>query len=445
MGLQGHAKFGRECGAMETNHSNARSWDELWEEVASGPSGGQATSKVGRRSDGMVERGFIKILTKQNEIERRQRFYREAAALESLDIEGVPRLIETNARHYGDTTFKLYAVSTYVPGKTMRELPACSYSPEQAIKWIIELCEILRACREAGIRHRDVKPENCMLGDDGKFYLVDFGLASNVKEAGGFETPVGQEIGNRFLRLPEFRPESANRDDARSDLTLAVGVLFFLITRTNPRALQDEEGRFPHQRGDAATLLEALAIPQWERLVRIFDQGFQHHLDRRFQSAETLKEALSACLEPESPGSNAEALQRKLLAQAQSPAVMQAQAAMEKLYGLVGQIDRLCDRMLGELGGVVSRLGGPLPHADMRESILSFETGFLYARDTRVQIMLGFLMRHLGTEIIVSVYSNGALQAEIRLPAETGELTAEGLERIREVYLAKMATVPGAV
>ena len=141
---------------MAAVHSDARSWDELWEEMSRGPPGGQATSKVGRRRDGTLERGFIKILTKQDETERRKRFYREAAALESLNIEGVPRLIETNARHYEDRAFKLYAVSTYVPGKTLRELPPDSYTPEQAIGWTVALCDILRACREAGIRHRDI-------------------------------------------------------------------------------------------------------------------------------------------------------------------------------------------------------------------------------------------------------------------------------------------------
>lgn len=430
---------------MGTVHSDAQSWDELWEELDSGPSGGQATSKVGRRRDGTVQRGFIKILTKQNETERRQRFYREAAALESLDIEGVPQLIETNARHYDDPAFMLYAVSTYVPGKTLREFPAHSYSPEQAIKWMVALCEILLACREAGIRHRDVKPENCILGDDEKLYLVDFGLSSNVNEEDGFETSAGQEIGNRFLRVPEFRPESANRDDPRTDLTFTVGILFFLLTRINPRVLQDEQGRFPHQRGNAAALIQGLAIPQPERLMRIFDQGFQHDLDRRFQSAETLKGALLSCLEPDGPGSKADALQRKILEHAQSPAVTQAQASMDKLYGLIRQIDNLCDGMHGELNGVVSRLGGPVPHADTREATLSFETGFLYARDTRVQIMLGFLMRHLGTEISISVYSNRALQAEIRVPAGTAELTPDDLDKIREVYLAKLAAVPGVV
>jgi serine/threonine-protein kinase len=104
--------------------------------------------------------------------------------LESLAIEGVPKLIETNARHYEDRAFNLYAVSTLVVGTTLRELSERAYTPEQAIKWTADLCDILCACREAGIRHRDIKPENCILGKDGKLYLVDFGLASDVNEQG---------------------------------------------------------------------------------------------------------------------------------------------------------------------------------------------------------------------------------------------------------------------
>ena len=100
-----------------TVHSDARSWDDLWEMVKAGPLGGQATSKIARRRDGGVELGFVKILTKQDDTERRARFYREAAILESLAIEGVPKLIETNARHDGDRSFNLYAVSYSYPAR----------------------------------------------------------------------------------------------------------------------------------------------------------------------------------------------------------------------------------------------------------------------------------------------------------------------------------------
>lgn len=428
-----------------TVHSDARSWDDLWEAVKAGPSGGQATSKIARRRDGSVELGFVKILTRQEDTERRARFYREAAILESLAIEGVPKLIETNARHYEDRAFNLYAVSILVLGSTLREVPEGAYTAEQAIRWTADLCDILCACREAGIRHRDIKPENCILGEDGKLYLVDFGLASDVNEQDGFETSVGQEIGNRFLRVPEFRPESANRDDPRTDVMLGVGILFFLLTRRNPRVLVDEQGCFPHQRGDAVTRLQALDVPRCDRLMRIFDQGFQHDLDRRFQSAETLKDMLLACLERAGRGQKADTIQSRILEQASSPAVLQGKAMMDKLHGVSSQIHRLCDRMLGELGGVVSSLGGPIAHSDMSQGYLSFETGFLYSRNTLAQIMLGFEMRNLGTEIIVRLWSNRALQAEFRIPAATPELSPDDLDRIREIYLEKLAAVPGAV
>ncbi|WP_083556193.1 protein kinase [Hyphomicrobium sp. NDB2Meth4] len=428
-----------------TVHSDARLWDDLWEVVKAGPSGGQATSKVARRRDGGVELGFVKILTRQDDTERRARFYREAAILESLDIDGVPKLIETNARHYENHAFNLYAVSTLVPGTTLRELRESSYTAEQAIGWTADLCEILRACREAGIRHRDIKPENCILSEDGKLYLVDFGLASDVNEQEGFETSVGQEIGNRFLRVPEFRPESANRDDPRTDLTLAVGILFFLLTRTNPRVLVDEQGRFPHQRGDVAAHLRPLDVPRSDRLMRIFDQGFQHDLDRRFQSAESLKDALLACLEREGPGQKADVLQNRILEHASSADVLHSKAMMERLHAINGQIHRLRDRMLGELGGVVSSLGGPIAHVDMSQGYLSFDTGFLYSRNTRAQIMLGFEMRHLGSEIVVTVWSNRVMQAEFRVPAASAELPPDDLDRIREIYLEKLSGAPGAI
>ncbi|MDF2617372.1 MAG: protein kinase [Xanthobacteraceae bacterium] len=421
-------------------HSDARSWDELWEALSTGPSGGQASSKIGRRRNTTVEPGFIKILTQQTQTERRQRFYREAATLESLEIEGVPRLIETNARHYKDRAYQLYAVSTYIPGKTLRELPKASYAPEQAIHWIVSLCEILRLCREAGIRHRDIKPENCIIDGDGKFHLVDFGLSSNVYKQDGFDTPIGKEIGNRFLRVPELRSDSANKDDPRTDLTLAVGVLFFLLTQENPRVLLDEKGRFLHQRLDNTSLCKTINIPRPERLIRLFDQVFQLNLDQRFQSAESLRDALRETLEPAPSGTKADLLQRRILQHTRSAAAMQSQVMMDKLHSMRVQIDGLCDRMLEELGGAVSRLGGPVPHADVRQASLSYETGFLYSRDTRIHIMLGFVMRYVGTEIIVSIYSNRSAQAYIRVPTAIAQLTTDDLEIIRESYLSKLTS-----
>jgi hypothetical protein len=190
--------------------------------------------------------------------------------------------------------------------------------------------------------------------------------------------------------------------------------------------------------------MQGMIVAQPERLMRIFDQGFQHDLDRRFQSAEMLREALLACLEPQSSAAKADDIQRQILEHARSPAVVQGQAMMNKLYNIRSQIENLCDRMLGELQGVVSKLGGPVVDNDTREAVYSFETGFMYSRNNSVHIMLGFRLRHLGTEIVISVYSSLQQQLEIRVPASTAELTSNDLEKIREAYLSKLAAVPGA-
>ena len=56
-----------------------------------------------------------------------------------------------------------------------------------------------------------------------------------------------------------------------------------------------------------------------------------------------------------------------------------------------------------------------------------------------------FEMRHLGSEIIVRVWSIQVLQAEFRVPATTAELSPDDLDRIREIYLEKLVAAPGAV
>jgi hypothetical protein len=62
----------------------------------------------------------------------------------------------------------------------------------------------------------------------------------------------------------------------------------------------------------------------------------------------------------------------------------------------------------------------------------------------RAQV-LRMLMRHVGTEIVVSAYSNEQLNAEFRVPATAAQLTTDDLERIRAIYLTKLAAVPGAL
>ena len=138
------------------------------------------------------------------------------------------------------------------------------------------------------IHHRDVKPDNIILrnGLTEAPVLVDFGMSwtkSDYDRAREFETKVGQEIGNRFLRLPEHTP-GRHLHDSRSDLTLVVGLLFYTLAGEAPRSLRDLRGAMPHEVSADCFAPLTTQDPRWPRIRRIFNVGFQENIDFRFQT-----------------------------------------------------------------------------------------------------------------------------------------------------------------
>jgi serine/threonine protein kinase len=108
---------------------------------------------------------------------------------------------------------------------------------------------------------------------------------------------VCQELGNRFLRLPEYAP-GQNLHDARSDISMAVGLLFFMLTARAPRQLNDSAGRMPHEISEAHFTEAVRDDVRWPRLRRVFNIGFQLSLDLRFQTIQALKERLANLTPP---------------------------------------------------------------------------------------------------------------------------------------------------
>jgi hypothetical protein len=102
----------------------------------------------------------------------------------------------------------------------------------------------------------------------------------------------GQDMGNRFLRLPEYAP-GRDSHHATSDVCLAAGLLFNMLVGMAPRILRDEHGRAPHESMNDAIPKAVQADARWPRLVRVFARAFQTELALRFQSADELADALS--------------------------------------------------------------------------------------------------------------------------------------------------------
>jgi eukaryotic-like serine/threonine-protein kinase len=126
----------------------------------------------------------------------------------------------------------LYLVMEYVPGRTLRELlrERGALGPREALDIISGVLVGLAAAHQAGIVHRDVKPENVLLGDANTVKVADFGMARAA--SGVSHTRTGMIIGTAAYLAPEQVSRSAS--DARTDVYAAGVMLYEMLTGAQP-------------------------------------------------------------------------------------------------------------------------------------------------------------------------------------------------------------------
>jgi serine/threonine protein kinase/beta-lactam-binding protein with PASTA domain len=126
----------------------------------------------------------------------------------------------------------LYLAMEYVPGQSLRALlgERGRLSPWDALDIMEGVLSGLAAAHQAGLAHRDVKPENVLLSQGSGVKVVDFGLARLVSATS--HTKTGMLIGTAAYLAPEQVAHGSA--DARSDVYSAGIMLFELLTGTQP-------------------------------------------------------------------------------------------------------------------------------------------------------------------------------------------------------------------
>jgi hypothetical protein len=155
-----------------------------------------------------------------------ERFRREARSAARLSHPNIVAVFDS-----GTDAGLHYLVMEYVPGQSLAELLARQgrLTPRQAAELGVEVCAALAAAHAQGLVHRDVKPANVLVGDDGRVKVTDFGI---VKAAAATLTGTGTLLGTAAYLSPE--QAQGGPVDARSDLYSLGCVLYELVCGSPP-------------------------------------------------------------------------------------------------------------------------------------------------------------------------------------------------------------------
>lgn len=160
------------------------------------------------------------------------RFLREASAAGRI---GSPHIVETFDAGLLDTG-EPYLVMEMLDGCSLADLLEESgrISERDAIDWIAQASDGLQAAHDAGIIHRDVKPDNLFIERSGRVKILDFGISKFDPTLTGEKQLTGDlTLGTPYYMAPEQTSKTSSVD-ARADVYALGVVLYECVTGSRP-------------------------------------------------------------------------------------------------------------------------------------------------------------------------------------------------------------------
>ena len=221
-----------------------------------------------------------------------ERFLREGYVANKIDHPGAVAILDDDTMEDGTP----FLVMELLSGTSVRDRLTVGPMPlGEAVRITVAALDVLAAAHDKGVVHRDVKPDNLFVSDDGAVKVLDFGIARLCdRTLPPNETQSGTTMGTVGFMPPEQARGLVDRVDARSDVW-AMGATFLALAT----------GQSLHVAPTAnEALLLAMTTPvlPMSELAPLLPQPLQLVLDRalafeqehRYPSARAMKDALEA-------------------------------------------------------------------------------------------------------------------------------------------------------
>jgi serine/threonine protein kinase len=162
----------------------------------------------------------------QDDVGLLHRFIQEYALLAQIDHPNVAKIYDQ-----GIADAHAFLSMEYFAGGDIKRRIAAGMTQNQALSVAVQVALALDQIHALGIVHRDVKPDNLMLRQDGSVALIDFGIAKHADHALG-HTLHGEIVGSPYYLSPE---QAAGRAVSAASDVYCLGVIFYeMLTGERP-------------------------------------------------------------------------------------------------------------------------------------------------------------------------------------------------------------------
>lgn len=257
-------------------------------------------SLIGEGGMGKVYLGFddqlgrrvaVKILAARfaSDAGRRERFFREARSASALNHPNILTIHEI-----GEFEGSYYIVSEFIEGRTLTDyLREGGHTVSETLDIAVQLASALTAAHDAGIVHRDIKPDNVMIRSDRIVKVLDFGIAKLTDSESPADVDTEGETRAKPVTSPGLiigtprymSPEQARgqRIDVRSDIFSFGVVLYEMLSGRPPFSGSTEIDVIGSILKDDPTPISELVPGIAPAIERIVEKSLRKDRETRFQ------------------------------------------------------------------------------------------------------------------------------------------------------------------